>query len=300
MRNRRFIILMIIVIVFAAIIGFTLNNRNLSWPQKVLMDGSAAVQAWLYTPAAAVVGLFEDMTKLQDVYRENEELRKLAAQYVQDKNRFNSMEQENVRLKEALQFTETQKNINDYKYMIAQVVGVADEAYNQTIRINLGSKNGVQANMAVVTPDGLVGYVRTVTSYSANVTPLTALNAFSTEMKQYAVTVFGKERDSFGIVEQYDELAGTLEMSRIEDDDPIQVGDKVITSGKGNVFPQGIEVGTVIEIHRGDMGLTRKAIVVPAADFNHLTEVFVVSVPSLEMEEDDLALPDGAAEAGEK
>jgi rod shape-determining protein MreC len=293
MRNRRFIIWMVIVIVFAAIIGFTLNNRNLSWPQKWIMDGAAVVQEWLYQPAAAVAGLFGDMTRLKDIYQENEELRKLAAMYVQDKNRFNSMEQENQRLKEALQFTETQKSINDYKYMIAQVVGVAGEAYNQTIRINLGSKNGVEENMAVVTPDGLVGYVRTVTAYSANVTPLTELNAFSTEMKQYAVTVLGEERDSFGIVEQYDELTGTLEMSRIEDDDPIEVSDIVITSGKGNVFPQGIVVGTVIEIHRGDMGLTRKAIVAPAADFNHLTEVFVVSVPSLEVEET------GSAEAGE-
>ncbi|MFC0392739.1 rod shape-determining protein MreC [Paenibacillus mendelii] len=283
MRNRRMFVLMIIVVLFVAVMGFSIGDRKkLTWPENFVLDASGVVQQWFYKPAGYIAGLFEDLTNLRGIYKENEELRKMAAAYARDKNKYNISEQQNKRLKEDLNFTERQKGLNDYRYLIAQVIAVSNDPYNQTIRINLGSKDGIQPNMVVVTRDGLVGHISRVTPFSSNVMPLTELDDKSPDSKQYAATVLGKESLSFGMVDNFDAETGKLSMSRIAENDPLTKNDVIITSGQGNVFPQGMIIGTVENVQVGDIGLTRTATIKPAADFDHLTEVFVVEVPSME------------------
>jgi rod shape-determining protein MreC len=62
----------------------------------------------------------------------------------------------------------------------------------------------------------------------------------------------------------------------------LQPSDVIVTSGLGELFPEGIVIGTVIERRVGDFGLTHMATIQPAATFTHLREVFVVEVPSLD------------------
>ena len=73
-----------------------------------------------------------------------------------------------------------------------------------------------------------------------------------------------------------------LQMTKIDEDDPMESGDLVITSGLGNVFPRGLIIGTLESRQVGDFGLTQKATVKPAARFDHLREVFVVVVPDVD------------------
>jgi rod shape-determining protein MreC len=54
------------------------------------------------------------------------------------------------------------------------------------------------------------------------------------------------------------------------------VGDKVISSGMGGVFPKGLLVGTVQEVVRGSSGLFQRVEVEPAVNFGRLEEVLVV------------------------
>jgi len=288
MRNKRMFVLMIVFVVFVAVMGFSIGDRKkLTWPENFLLDASGMVQQWFYKPAGYIAGLFEDLTNLRSIYTENEELRKMAAAYARDKAKYNENELKLKRLEDALQFTERQKKLNDYRYLIAQVIAVSNDPYNKTIRINLGSKDGIKPNMVVVTTDGLVGLISRVNPFSANVMPLTELDDKSPDTKQYAATALGKETTSFGMVDNYDAETGMLTMSRIDKDDPMVKGDTIITSGRGNVFPQGIVIGKVHNRQVGDFGLTHTASIEPAADFAHLKEVFVVEVPSLEGDDTD-------------
>jgi rod shape-determining protein MreC len=107
------------------------------------------------------------------------------------------------------------------------------------------------------------------------------LDASSSKGTPVSATVLGKESESFGIIE-YDEVTGTLQMTKIDEADPLAKDDKVITSGVGSVFPRGIIIGTVVSRQVGDFGLTHTAIIKPAAQFDHLREVFVVVVPDVD------------------
>ncbi|MBW5447861.1 rod shape-determining protein MreC [Cohnella sp. CFH 77786] len=281
MRNKRLFILMIGLIVFIAVMGFTLGRTRLTWPEKFLNDAVGTVQGALYRPVGAVVDFFGDLGRLSDVYKENQQLRQTVAQYAQDQATYNFIEAENERLKEELNFTERQKQLYKYRYLIAQVVGSSSNPLDRTIKINLGARDGIKPQMAVTTTDGLVGLVSRVSEFTSTVEPITELDPESPQGVQIAATIFGKEKDSFGIIDSYDAKSGMLQMVKIDENDKMAVGDKVITSGLGNVFPRGIVIGTVVNRQDGDFGLTQKAMVEPAAKFDHLQEVFVVAVPDV-------------------
>lgn len=275
-------VLMIIFIVFVAVMGFSIGERKkLTWPENFILDSSAFVQEWFYRPAGYIAGLFEDLSKLHDVYKENEILRGIAANYARDSINFNQIKKDNERLTEELGFTQRQKELyKNYQYLIAQVVSASNDPYDKTIRIDLGSKDGIKTNMVVVTTKGLVGLVSRVDPFYSSVMPITDLDANSLDAstKQIPTTALNKEA-SFGMIESYGKDTGKLTMSKIPENDPIAKGDTIITSGLANVFPRGLIVGTVDSVQVGDFGLTQTATITPAADFNHLTEVFVVKIP---------------------
>lgn len=281
MRNKRLFILMIGLIVFIAVMGFTLGRTRLTWPEKFLNDAVGTVQGALYRPVGAVADFFGDLGRLSDVYKENAQLRQTVAQYARDQAKYNFVEAENERLKDALGFTEKQKQLYQYRYLIAQVVGSSNNPLDKTIKINLGSRDGIKTQMAVTTTDGLVGLVSRVSEFTSTVEPITQLDAESPTGVQIAATVFGKEKESFGIIDSYDAESGMLQMTKIDENDKMAPGDKVITSGLGNVFPRGVVIGTLVNRQVGDFGLTQKATIAPAADFDHLREVFVVVVPDV-------------------
>ncbi|MCR2802630.1 rod shape-determining protein MreC [Paenibacillus soyae] len=269
--------LMIGLILFIAIIGFSLSDRKeLTWPEKFLKDTSGYVQQWFYKPAGSIAGFFEDLRNLRTVYEENEQLRLMAAAYARDKVEYNFVKKENERLQKDLNFTEQQKRMNDYNYLIAHVISVSNDANNRTMNINLGSKHGIKPNMAVTTVDGLVGLVSSVTPFTSTITPITELSEESPTNGSIAATIQGREDESFGILSSYNKETGRLVMTRIAETDKMEIGDTVITSGLGGIYPRGIRVGTVETKEVGDFGLTYTASVKLFTSFDHLTEVFVV------------------------
>lgn len=286
MRNKRVFMLMIGLIMFIAIIGFSLSDRKeLTWPEKFLKDTSGFVQQWFYKPAGYIAGFFEDVREFRHVYEENERLRVAYAAYARDKVEYNFIKKENERYKEELKFTEQQKLLNNYTYLIAQVVSVSNDANNRTMTINLGSKHGVKKNMAVTTVDGLVGLVSSVTPFTSAITPITELNESSPTFNSIAATIEGREDESFGILSRYDKETSRIIMTRIAENDKMEIGDNVITSGLGGVYPRGLKIGTVETKQVGNFGLTYTADVKLSASFDHLAEVFVVQVPSFEESE---------------
>ncbi|MFD2116477.1 rod shape-determining protein MreC [Paenibacillus yanchengensis] len=288
MRNKRVIMLMIGVILFVAGIGYSITDRGeLSLPEKIMKDTSAFVQQWFYKPAGHIAGFFSDIRNLRDIHQENERLRLTVAAYTRDKVHYNFTQKENERLKDMLHFTEQQRQLHNYNYLVAQVVAVSNDANNRAINIDIGSKHGVQRNMAVITVDGLVGLVSSVSPFSSTVTPITELSEFSSTFNSIAATALNREEESFGILSDYNKTIDRLIMTKISENDQLDVDDTVITSGFGGIYPRGLIVGTVESKQVGEYGLTHTAHIKMAAKLDHLTEVFVVQTANAVKMEDE-------------
>ncbi|PUA35660.1 rod shape-determining protein MreC [Paenibacillus elgii] len=275
--NKRLLILMLGLICFIALMGLTFGQLGYrTWPEKFLKDTVAWTQGLIYKPVSFVAGVFEDVNRLRTLHEENTVLRETLSRYARDTTRLNDLELQNERLQAALGFTERQKSMNKYNFRIAEVVTFQQS--NKTITINLGEKDGIRPNMAVQSVEGLIGRVIAVSNFYSDVQLLTGIDDKSTESKAISATVKGKENESFGMIERFDPDKQKLIMTKIDPNDKLQVGDTVITAGKGLVFPRGIEIGKVVERYEGD-SVTHVAAIEPLASFNHLREVFVIEVP---------------------
>jgi rod shape-determining protein MreC len=282
MGNKRLIFLMSGLVCFFILMGLTLGNRaQMTVPEKFVKDSVSWTQGLFYKPAASIAGFFEDIRQLRVIYEENKTLKLTLTQYARDTQKLNELEAKNKVYKDALGFTERQKQANNYKYRMADVVTVNADPYNNTVSINLGEQDGIKPDMAVMTVDGLVGRVQSVSQFYSNIQLLTEINDTDSNSKAIAVTVKGKESQSFGMIESFDAKNGNLVMNKVDQADPMQVGDIVITSGLGLVFPNGIEVGKIVSIGPGEFGITHKVLVEPKASFRHIREVFVVEVPEV-------------------
>lgn len=284
--NKRLFIALIGLVAFIAIMGFTLGPRaSLSWPEKFMRDTVGFVQSIFYKPASYIAGFFEDVRNMREIYDENERLRKAVAQYSRESASYNMMKANYDELQNIMNFTEHQKQRYEYVYRVAQVISVNSDPNNRTLVIDLGERDGVRVNMSVTSVEGMVGVVSSVSNFTSTVKLLTAMDEQDPNPQPIAVTAVGKEtatadhKATFGIIESYNEKTGMLEMMRISEDDPIEEGDQIISSGIGGLIPQGMIIGTVDEVRTSDYGQTRTASIVPAASFQDWKHVIVVFTP---------------------
>jgi rod shape-determining protein MreC len=278
MGNRKMLALMLFLILFVALFGITLGSREkLTLPERFVRDTVSWTQGLFNQPARFLAGLFEDIRDIRVTYDENKALRMTLAQYAKDTMKLNDLESQNVRLKDLLGFTERQKALNNYKYHVAEVVAYSPDSYSKVLNINIGAKDGIRKNMAVMSVDGLIGRIMATSEFYSTVQLLTGNDSDNTA-KGIAATVKGKENESFGIV-SYDIDKQMLAMTKIPQTDPIAVDDIIITSGLGQVFPRGIVIGKVVSKEVDKFGLNYMAYIQPSANFTHLREVLVVEVP---------------------
>ncbi len=277
-NNKRLFILLITLVAFIVLMGFSLGPRkSLSWPENFLRDTTGFVQKLFYKPAGYIAGFFEDIGNLRDMAEENKRLKILMAQYARDKAQYNFVMSKNEELEVALKFTEAQRNLYKYEYHIANVVSVTTEPGNNTLVIDLGSKDGIRLNMSVTSTEGLVGVISNVSNFTSTVKLMTMMDIHDPNSQPpIAATAVNKEGKTFGMIESYDQKTGMLLMNKIPVGDPIAKDDKIISSGSGGTYPRGMTIGIVEEVKISQFGLTSTAIIKPAAGFQDWKELFVV------------------------
>jgi rod shape-determining protein MreC len=142
--------------------------------------------------------------------------------------------------------------------------------------VDKGEQDGVRSGMAVASSRGLVGRVLRAAETSSKVLMIADVNS--------AVTARVQATGATGVVRgRVDSRLGTDEpkllMEKIPHDDRLFVGDLVITSDLGGIFPDGLLVGTVAQIRRRDGDLFQEALVEPAVEISRLERLYVIGDP---------------------
>jgi rod shape-determining protein MreC len=148
------------------------------------------------------------------------------------------------------------------------VVGVEPNPYLRYVTVNVGALQGVEVGMPVVSGgDGLIGRV-------AQVGPRTAEVQLLTDTDSAVAALLQTSRVTGLVVGQPD---GTLRMEYIPQEQHIDVGDIVLTSGLGGLMPKGLVIGQVTEVLQMDYALFQSAVVRPAIDLSRLELVLVIT-----------------------
>ena len=134
--------------------------------------------------------------------------------------------------------------------------------------INVGSKDGINVNMAVISDQGLVGHVISVTDNTAKVQ--TIIDTASTTS-----CVISTSRDMM-IVRGTLNDSSMLKATFIPTEATVLEGDKIETSGLGGIYPKGIHIGTIKQVVSTKNITDRYAIIQTAVDFSKLETVLVI------------------------
>ena len=158
------------------------------------------------------------------------------------------------------------KEISRAEFLAARVVGKDATNWFKTVLIDRGSLAGIRRNMPVVAPDGLVGRV-------VEVTPTAAKVQLITDPVSAAGGLIQRTR-VIGIVSG--SLGAGLKVRYLPLMADIVIGDEVVTSGMGGVFPKGIPLGRVVAAERRSGALFQEATLAPKVDLSRLEEVLIL------------------------
>lgn len=240
-----------------------------TWPERIIRDSFAFTEGLIYKPAVSVAGFFESIQDIYQVYEENKALKQNLQQLTQVMAELNEYKLENEQFRKLLQAKESK--LSDYSLKIAEVVARSPDRWNHTLIIDRGMKDGVQPNMAVVTPEGYIGRIQSVSNYSAQVELVTDI-----ERGNHIGAVVQANEPVYGVVEGYDPKNNWLIMKKIPLQSQIATKQLVITSGLGGIIPRGLVLGEIVSVKTDDQFLTKDAYIRPSANLNLLEKVFVV------------------------
>jgi rod shape-determining protein MreC len=212
-----------------------------------------------------VTGVWRDYVDLRHMHGENRRLRQEVGALQRRIEQLEEQALETQRLQRLLALRE----VSQAQYLTARVVGKDATNWFKTLLLNRGSRDGVRRNQPVVAPDGLVGRVVEVTPSSAKVQLLTdPMSAAGGLVRRTRVTGIVSGNLGEGIRMRYLPLLAD-----------IVVGDPVVTSGMGGVFPKGIPIGRITGVERRSGALFQEATLQPAVDLSRLEEVLILTSP---------------------
>jgi rod shape-determining protein MreC len=206
---------------------------------------------------------WSDYINLVGVRKENRELREsikiLNTRLLESNEAFMA----NERLKRLLELKTTTR----VPSLAASVIAEDGSPWFRTIAIDRGAVDGLREGLPVAAADGIVGQLVKVSSGSSRVLLIT-----DTASSVAAVVQRSRAR---GVLKGTGGGRCSLEFAARDED--VKVGDIVMTSGIGGVFPKGLPLGEVTMVKKGEYGIFQTIEVRPAVSVSRLEEVLVLA-----------------------
>lgn len=177
-------------------------------------------------------------------------------------------QRENEQLRELLNL---QARRRDFVFESAKVTSRSFTSWESTISLNKGANAGIAIGDCVVTETGyLVGVISQV---GENFSVISTL--INTDISMGGLV---SRTHSAGVLEGEFSLMGTgsLRLTYLPEEAQLMVGDHVVTSGLGDIYPSGLMVGKVESVVHDMSGLSRYAVITPEVDLTKLIEVFII------------------------
>jgi len=199
---------------------------------------------------------------LVNVCQENKELKRVINSLRMERSIYHELVASNKRLQELLQLKQT----TDRPILAAQVIGLDPTGWFKSIIIDKGKNAGLSLNMPVVNSYGVVGRTVSVSPNYSKVLLIIDQNS--------AVDCLIQRSRERGMIKGLSTEICRLDYVTKPGD--VVVGDNIITSGLGGVFPKGIPLGQVISVKEISGELFKEIEARPTVDFSKLEEILVI------------------------
>jgi rod shape-determining protein MreC len=233
----------------------------------------------LHGSGSGLRGLWSNYLDLRHVREQNQELTERLRRLQLEQASLLEDARQGQRLQALLAFKEHYV----YSTVPAQVIGTSGTDQSRILYIDKGAKDGLKPDMAVITPDGIVGKLKDVFGGTSQ------------------VLVISDQTSGAGVVLEQTRLRGVLrgnalgqpQIINMLPDERVKPGERVVTSGGDQIYPRGLPVGVVDQIVPDTSNPPYMDILIrPAANLGHLEELLVITQAGDQMpekEKQDLA-----------
>ena len=251
-------ILTIISLTFASILLFTsYMYPNINYSIKIkIIDYSSHIINSIYTPINTFNKSIANIHNIYNTYNINNEIIKENKSLKIISNKMQLLYAENQELKKLLNLP----NEISYKFITTKIISKSNASFIRSVILMSGKKDNISINSPVVDNNNLLGYISELGNNSSRVIALTDINT--------KIPAFVPNKNIKIIVSGNN--SNFLEISNYLDISSLKSGDKVFSSGDGNMYPSGLFIGTI------KIKLDGKIIVEPFSNLNDLNYVQVI------------------------
>lgn len=228
---KRLILVVLMLVLVGIFILWRIDSPRVERFRIAVIDRVVPNFDWAFTPVTGAANLIKDFQSYRKIYDQNQELRRELQRMESWKEAALQLEQENARLLD-LNNVRLDPRLTSIS---GNVLADSGSPYRQSVLINVGARDGILDGWAAMDGIGLVGRVSGVGERSSRVLLLTDASS------RVPVTV--QPSGQRGLIVGDNTLAPPIDF--VENRDLIRPGDRVVSSGDGDVFPSGVLIGHI-------------------------------------------------------
>jgi len=265
-RGTKTIILLATALVLSAVLGAGQKRAAATGrpflPEQIVQAVVSPFERGFHWISAPVRTVKRSLRTRRRLRIENRRLRADVLRLTEENARLMEIASESARLREAVGFSESRTE----RMRLARVIAARPSRRFDTCTLDRGSDDGVVRECVVITPRGVVGRVFETTPNTSQVLLLTdATSAVGAMLRRSRATGVCEGRQS-----------NTLLLKYLQRDADAHVGDIVVSSGMGGVYPKGLVIGRVVRIISKPGDFLKSAEVAPSVKLDTLEEAFVI------------------------
>ncbi len=228
---KRLILVVLMLVLVGVFILWRIDSPRVERFRIAVIDRVVPNFDWAFAPVTGAANLIKDFQSYRKIYEQNQELRRELQRMESWKEAALQLEQENARLLD-LNNVRLDPRLTSIS---GNVLADSGSPYRQSVLINVGARDGILDGWAAMDGIGLVGRVSGVGERSSRVLLLTDASS------RVPVTV--QPSGQRGLIVGDNTLAPPIDF--VENRDLIRPGDRVVSSGDGDVFPSGVLIGHI-------------------------------------------------------
>ena len=267
LKTAGLVVLAALVLVLAlTVIGRLTGRENIF--TRSFQSAAAPAEKLVSSAAVKLEELRAALRDYEALQAENEELKARIAAMEEEVRQSQGANAENDRLRTLL---ELKRSHTDYKLLDASIISWGSSNWSSTFDLDKGSFSGVEVGDCVITETGfVVGVVTETGLYSCSVrTLIDPRAAMGATVHSPGLTAVAE--GDFSLL-----AGGELKLTYVFENSVLELGDTVLTSGAGGVYPAGLVIGKITGVASEEGGYGQYGIVTPSAELESLSQVFLI------------------------
>ncbi len=260
-KNKKYLAILVLFVFLFWLVTIQVRSGRLRFMERPVLAVSGffeRIVTGTYSAIASVGGRYVFLVRTE---RENRRLKAKIDELRLENSLTNELMRENERFRQLLGF----RNLQQKATVAVEVIGEDLSSSSNTVTVNKGSDDGLRRDMAVITPDGVVGRVQTVLGGTSRVQLLTDPGS--------TIAVRVQRNREEGLLEGKLDRCALKYVSYYLD---VQEGDLLVTSGMDGIYPKGLPVATVTLVRKQEASSFQTVYADPVVPISHLENALVL------------------------